>query len=697
MIRRALIPPSAPAASPSPSAPSRSSRTRRGLIAGLVVLVCAGANVWRTASWKTYGVYSVLDSERVRDAATGEVSFRARSYARVEVLKQHWRPLTLTLRLRAGDDVSPEGALIRISADYVVLGTVRVGSAWSTHTFRITGPASRDGTLGLQMERRSIPTSGAYGFAFTGIESRPVLAIKPVLAAALIGASLGLVAWWLAAAAPRAARTTPTDPLPGPSARQLAAVGGALFVYFAAWAVLRPPFQTGDEPQHLMRATSVLRAPWVTDPGRIDLDPRFINPLTAWEPLATAKLPFRPANEISMAEIAEVKRIGWRSPEQVGDLPPLERAISSYATGYYLPLFVIAEPLVALFRLSPYDATYLYRLVTCAFSALLWTLVFRALARTPETAPLRWTILLVLVANPMVAYLSSGVSADAPSNPLSALAILAFWRTLTQGAHARAAVGWLVAGALVKPAALPLIASLVAGGVVLWLRDRRVHAAPALVAAAQAAVIALAGFYFWSTPRFRGSGPMVDTLSRFLSIRLRDIGITWTEYWGKLGWLDVEVRPIWYALVFGVVAINLVCVAVKRRPSPPPRSLKTEEPQRSPMTSWVSRALRDRQDAFLLFAVVTAAVFVAATVAGEFYYLPQAGYTLQGRYFLPVAVLVAAIVVWHDVPAARHALVGAVMVLCALLVHRTVDRYYAENWAGVRAGLPFVAPPDGPR
>jgi hypothetical protein len=676
MIRRALISPSASAASISQSASPRSSRTRRWLVAALVALVCAGVNVWRTAYWKTHGVYSPLDSEPARDAATGEVSYRAHTYARVEILKQHWRPLTLTLRLRAGEDAGAEGSPVRISADYMLLGTVHVGRDWSTHTFRVTGPASRDGTLTLQMERLSLP-GGAYGFAFNGIESRPVLAVKPVLAAAVIGAGFGLFAWWLAIAAPSTVRSTPTDRRPRPSTRQLVVIGGALFVYFAAWAVIRPPFQTGDEPQHLTRATSVLRNPWVTDPGRIDRDPRFINPLTVSEPPATAKLPFRPHNEIAIAEIAEVKRIGWRSPEQLGDLPPLERAISSYATGYYLPLFAIAEPLVDLLRLSPYDATYVYRLVTCAFSAVLWTLVFIALTQTPETAPLRWTLLLVIIANPMVAYLSSGVTADAPSNPLSALAILAFWRAVTCGTHTRATVGWLVAGALVKPAALPLMASLVAGGVVLWLRDRRVHAGPALVAVARAGLISLAGFYLWSTPRFRGTGPVVDTLSRFVSIRLRDVGFTWTEYWGKLGWLDCEVRPVWYALVFGVVLLNLACVAVKRRRSP--EKSTTEQ---------------HRLDAFLLFAVVTSAAFVAGTVAGEFYYLPQAGYTLQGRYLLPVAVLVAAIVAWHEVRPARYAFIGVVMVLCALLVQRTVDRYYAENWSGVRAGLPFVARPN---
>ena len=35
-------------------------------------------------------------------------------------------------------------------------------------------------------------------------------------------------------------------------------MGVLLGVYFGAWALLRPPLQTPDEPQHLMKANSIL-------------------------------------------------------------------------------------------------------------------------------------------------------------------------------------------------------------------------------------------------------------------------------------------------------------------------------------------------------------------------------------------------------------------------------------------------------
>ena len=40
-------------------------------------------------------------------------------------------------------------------------------------------------------------------------------------------------------------------------------VGLAVFVYLAGWALIRPPLQSPDEPQHLMKANSVWLQPWL--------------------------------------------------------------------------------------------------------------------------------------------------------------------------------------------------------------------------------------------------------------------------------------------------------------------------------------------------------------------------------------------------------------------------------------------------
>ena len=88
------------------------------------------------------------------------------------------------------------------------------------------------------------------------------------------------------------------------------------------------------------------------------------------------------------------------------------------------------------------------------------------------------------------------------------------------------------------------------------------------------------------------------------------------------------------------------------------------------------------------FFGVTALLFAAATFAGEYRYLSVAGYTFQGRYLLPVSIGLS-VVVWHDVSAARRALVGMVIVLNLLLAHETARRYYVERWHGVRQALPL--------
>jgi hypothetical protein len=93
--------------------------------------------------------------------------------------------------------------------------------------------------------------------------------------------------------------------------------------------------------------------------------------------------------------------------------------------------------------------------------------------------------------------------------------------------------------------------------------------------------------------------------------------------------------------------------------------------------------------AFVAFAGVVFVAFAAVTLAGEFGYLTQAGYTLQGRYFLPAALGLAAPVLSHRVPAARYALLAGVITVNLLLARQTVTRYYDDGWSGVRQGLPY--------
>src|SRR5215203_5541765 len=89
-------------------------------------------------------------------------------------------------------------------------------------------------------------------------------------------------------------------------------VGLLVFVYLAGWALIRPPLQSPDEPQHLMKANSVWLQPWLNAvPDRYVLDRPYLNPL-AWEtPPALGKLFFQPVNALTRGEVDDLRTRPW--------------------------------------------------------------------------------------------------------------------------------------------------------------------------------------------------------------------------------------------------------------------------------------------------------------------------------------------------------------------------------------------------
>jgi hypothetical protein len=442
-------------------------------------------------------------------------------------------------------------------------------------------------------------------------------------------------------------------------------MGALIFTWFALWALLRPPLQTPDEPQHLLKANSILLQPWRSAPGRFDLDPRFVNPLALHTPGGLDKLFFKGVNAMTRDDIADVQHVRW--PDRTAPAPstPYARAIASYPSLYYLAVFAVAEPITEGLGLSPWQATFAYRAATAALAALLWTMVWATLVRTPEMAPLGTPLLLFALANPMLAFISSGVTPDAVNNPLCTLGLLLVWRVATLGTDRTAALVVLTAAALTKPSGLQL-AGIVAGAVGLLALAGRVDRRRAIEAAAialTAAALSVATFYYGTPPRFMAGGPSSDTLGQYLATRLRQSGLAWRMFWGQPGWLDYFLAWPWYAAIFALVCVSATCVLV--RPHRPTR--------------------------FAWFAAIVGVTFTAVTFAGEYHYLGIAGYTFQGRYLFPVA-LAFGVVLWHDVAPVRRALLVGLFIVHVALVDATVTRYYAERWAGVWQALPFHAP-----
>ena len=80
--------------------------------------------------------------------------------------------------------------------------------------------------------------------------------------------------------------------------------------------------------------------------------------------------------------------------------------------------------------------------------------------------------------------------------------------------------------------------------------------------------------------------------------------------------------------------------------------------------------------------------FLGSAFPAEFRYLHDAGYTFQGRYLLPAAIGLGAVLL-HEVRAVRIAFLAGVLVLNLVLVRETVRRYYAGSWRTAVHALPF--------
>jgi hypothetical protein len=72
-------------------------------------------------------------------------------------------------------------------------------------------------------------------------------------------------------------------------------------------------------------------------------------------------------------------------------------------------------------------------------------------------------------------------------------------------------------------------------------------------------------------------------------------------------------------------------------------------------------------------------------IGGEFHYLAKAGYTLQGRYFLPVALGLSTFLVHRFLPAI-YLFMGYILIFNAAMIIETLYRYFVLD---ISVFLPF--------
>jgi hypothetical protein len=439
------------------------------------------------------------------------------------------------------------------------------------------------------------------------------------------------------------------------------AVTAGVWMLLSVWALIVPPYQVADELQHAIRTTSVTLQPWVAGGDHFLVDQRYSNPIARSPGGELGRLFFRGDRHLTAADVATLKGRAW------GELPIVSGAVreqwagASYPTLYHLTVFALAQPLTALFHLTPYQSTYVYRLASVFLAGVLWGLAFRAMSgEMGRDAAVR--VLVLLLAIPTLVFTSAGVNPDAVVFPLATLSILASFRLLRTGSGATAVAGWLLATAWTKPSGLVLAAAIGVAAIGVWLvggvERRRVQLLAGVVAVSLA--LSWLGFYAWSPPRFFGGDPDDASLLGWLAMVARRIPYFWMTFWGWLGWIDYRLAALWYLLLVPVVIANVAFA--------------------------VGDLARRRLD---LFMPMVLGALIVMIVAGEWVYLARTGYNIQGRHFLPAAIGLSPLV-RHNRRSAAFALLAFLVVMQVAFVRETVIRYYGGHLATLIAALPFV-------
>jgi hypothetical protein len=421
------------------------------------------------------------------------------------------------------------------------------------------------------------------------------------------------------------------------------------FVWLAAWTFVKPPYHAPDEAAHHLRAMALPGTPWVATSDSLAVRGTEWNPL-AWRSHALMRLVHQPAEHLTSAEVDGLETSPWLEP---GEIRTTLTQAWTYPPVYYWMVSAIAEPLGDSLRATPWQSVFLYRLVTSAWAAALWALVFAAMSSVPELRATRWSVLVFVVANPMLAFISSSINTDSVHIPLSALWLLVSYRFLADERWGLT-LPWLTLWvALTKPAAWPTFMAVgVAVAIFVAMRQwslRRALAWAALTGAG--AVAAVLVFYVDSPVRLYGHPSGLSTLG-YLHVLVLSTPNRWTQLWGRLGWLDYQLPQVFYWLWLALLA------AIAWR-------------DRRPIVSELARWR------FPAFAAASLVLLFFILHLHEWWGLRARGLYLQGRYLFPLwlgtSVLIVAVRPWH-----RRGLVATVVAFALALLVVSVDRYYGS-------------------
>ena len=294
-------------------------------------------------------------------------------------------------------------------------------------------------------------------------------------------------------------------------------------------------------------------------------------------------------------------------------------------------------------------------------AGLLWLPVYRTLLASRRRRRGRRCVAFLLL-NPMLAFVSSSATPDSVNVPLATLAILLTYHTFVTGRHAWLATLALVACGLTKPSILLIYASLPIPALLLW-RFGAISAQPVvaggIVVARAAAISYLRALRLVAAAILRRTP--APTHRRRLRERIRIAAARHLDVLLGLARLaGLQAAAWWYGVFFGLAVCGAI-VTAKRTP------LETRR--------------------FAGFAALVGLGYFVCMTVGEYWYLPTAGYNFQGRHLLPASIAAAGLVL-SDSRITRWTVTGWLALMNLLLMHESIVRYFAGDYAMFRASWP---------
>ena len=442
-----------------------------------------------------------------------------------------------------------------------------------------------------------------------------------------------------------------------------------LIFYFVVWGVVKPPYQAPDEFAHHIKALSVLNHTWIAPDAKVKVNKKLENPLLSFRPFHT--IPFRTERPLLAEELKAAKATEWYETDGSTTVKIHTQAFS-YPNLYYFAVFLIGEGTTKLLSLNPYESFYAYRFGSIILAALLWLLVFLEISKISEIQDYRVPVFLLIICNPMLAFISSSINADAVLNPLSALLMLSAYNLIVHNRSALKTCILLLLVLFTKPTALFFVPTILFIALLTWVyrfyRKEPGHSkiiTRVLPLVILTSLVGYLSFYAYSPTTLSGS-PLDLTLVQYFQDLVKRVPHFFVRFWGVLGWTDYHLAVEMYYLLAVILALNIFVFFYSNK--------------------------NLNKNVFLLYLFVFSLIYSFGLLAGEFINLKVNGYIFQGRYLLPVA-LGFSVFIAHNIKFLRWAFIGYLILFNLLFLEASIERYYKRDYSLFISSLPFSSAP----